>query len=373
MFKHRLSHLVLLMAISFRLLAADDDVFERILAPATSSSVRKSEASVIGLRDGRLLVAYTDFYTISAKDDAPAHIVGRHSADSGATWSKPFVMVENTAGRNVMSVSLLRLQSGEIAMTYMFKNSHEDSSRPGDAPDSSILFRVSRDEGKTFSEPITITPRKSFWVMNNDRLVQLKSGRLLAPCQRLDNWPMIRHSFAQVLYSDDNGKNWKGSDLVDIRSNRDGADEPGLIELNDGRILMYFRTGLGSIYQSFSSDAGVSWSTPEAAILPAPMSPALIKRIPSTGHLLIIWNHTLPGDTYNDRFPLTAAISKDEGRTWQIRDLDTDVRFTFAYPSIAFYNGRVVITYWAAHGSWYSLKLRSVPVSWFYQQENDAQ
>jgi len=232
---------------------------------------------------------------------------------------------------------------------------------------------VSRDEGKTFSEPITITPRKSFWVMNNDRLVQLKSGRLLAPCQRLDNWPMIRHSFAQVLYSDDNGKNWKGSDLVDIRSNRDGADEPGLIELNDGRILMYFRTGLGCIYQSFSSDAGVSWSTPEAAILPAPMSPALIKRIPSTGHLLIIWNHTLPGDTYNDRFPLTAAISKDEGRTWQIRDLDTDVRFTFAYPSIAFYNGRVVITYWAAHGSWYSLKLRSVPVSWFYQQENDAQ
>ena len=61
-----------------------------------------------------------------------------------------------------MSVSLLRLKSGEIAITYMFKNSHEDVSQPSDPPDSSVLFRVSRDEGKTFSEPVTITPRKSF-------------------------------------------------------------------------------------------------------------------------------------------------------------------------------------------------------------------
>lgn len=371
MFIHRLPQ-VLLLASTFSLFAADD-VFERILAPASSSGVRKSEAAIVELKDGRLFVAYTDFYSVSAKDDAPARIVGRHSASSGQTWSKPFVLVDNTAGRNVMSVSLLRLKSGEIAMTYMFKNSHEDVSRPADAPDSSVLFRVSRDEGKTFSEPVTITPRKSFWVMNNDRLVQLKSGRLLAPCQRLDNWPMVRHSFTQVMYSDDNGKNWKGSELVDIRANPDGADEPGVVELSDGRILMYFRTALGRIYQSFSSDAGVTWSTPEAASLPAPMSPALIKRIPSTGHLLLIWNHALPRDAYNDRFPLTAAISKDEGRTWQIRDLDTDVRFTFAYPSITFYKDRVVTTYWAAHGSWYSLKLRSLPVSWFYQQGEDAE
>ena len=62
-----------------------------------------------------------------------------------------------------------------------------------------------------------ITSRKSFWVMNNDRLVQLRSGRLLAPCQRLDNWPKVRHSLTVVLYSDDRGNTWRESDLVDIR------------------------------------------------------------------------------------------------------------------------------------------------------------
>jgi sialidase-1 len=366
---YRMSGILLLLSACRSVLAADEP-FERILAPAVSTSVRKSEASIVTLRDGRLLLAYTEFYTVSPKDDAPARIVGRYSSDSGRTWSKPFIMVENTAKRNVMSVSLLRLKSGELAMTYMFKNSHEDVSRPGDPTDCSVLFRVSRDEGKTFSEPVTITPRQSFWVMNNDRLVQLKSGRLLAPCQRLDNWPMVRHSLTQVLYSDDAGKTWKGSELVDIRANRDGADEPGVVELNDGRILMYFRTGLGRIYQSFSSDAGATWSTPEATTVAAPMSPSVIKRLPSTGHLLMIWNHALPRDGYADRFPLTAAISKDEARTWQIRDLDTDVRFTFGYPSITVDKDRVLVTYWAAHGWWYSLKLKSLPVSWFYQEEN---
>ncbi len=354
-------------------LLAADGVFETILAPASSSSVRKTEAAIVALKDGRLLLAYTDFYTVSPKDDAPARIRGRHSSDLGRTWSAPFTIVENTARVNVMSVSLLRLRSGEIALTYMFKNSHEDPSGPPEPADCSVLFRVSSDEGKTFSEPVAITSRRSFWVVNNDRLVQLASGRLLAPCQRLDNWPVVRHSLTQVLYSDDNGKTWTGSELVDIPSNGDGADEPGVVELKDGRILMYFRTDLGRIYQSFSSDSGVRWTAPEPMSLEAPVSPAIIKRIPSTGHLLAIWNYTLPHvrGGHTDRFPLSAAISRDEGRNWDIRDLDTDVRFSYGYPSITFVKDRALVTYWAARDWpwWTSLKLKSLPVTWFYQRE----
>lgn len=104
-------------------LFAADGVFETILAPASSSSIRKTEAAIVALKDGRLLLAYTDFYTVSPRDDGPARIRGRHSSDLGRTWSAPFTIVENTARVNVMSVSLLRLQSGEIALTYMFKNS----------------------------------------------------------------------------------------------------------------------------------------------------------------------------------------------------------------------------------------------------------
>ena len=351
-----------------------DGVLELIVAPASSSSVRKTEACIVELKDGRLLLAYTDFYTTSPRDDGPARIRGRHSSDLGRTWTPPFTLVENTAKVNVMSVSLLRLQSGELAMTYMFKNSHENRDQPFVPPDCSVLFCISQDEGKTFGPPVTITPRQSFWVMNNDRLVQLKSGRLLAPCQRLDKWPVVRRSLAQVLYSDDIGRTWKGSELVDIPNNEDGADEPGVIELRDGRILMYFRTDLGGIYQSFSSDSGVTWTMPEPMNLAAPKSPAVIKRIPSTGDLLIVWNHTLPhrrGGQHTDRFPLSVGVSQDEGQTWKIKDLDTDVRFTYGYPSIYFSKDQTLITYWAAREWpwWVSLKLKALPTPWLYQQE----
>lgn len=311
-----ISTLIIIAASSGSAFAADS-VLERILAPASSSSIRKTEASIVELKDGRLLLAYTDFYTVSPRDDAPARILGKHSSDGGDTWSAPFVLVENTARQNVMSVSLLRLASGELAMTYMFKNSHERAGETDpEGPDCAVLFRISRDEGKTFSTPVTITPRRSFWVMNNDRLVQLASGRLLAPCQRLDNWPMVRHSLTQVLYSDDRGRTWNGSQLVDIRANNDGADEPGVVELKDGRVLMYFRTDLGRIYQAFSSDHGVTWTTPEPMRLAAPVSPAIVKRIPATGDLLIVWNHTLPHRRggHTDRFPLSAGVSRDEGQ-----------------------------------------------------------
>ncbi len=354
---------VLCIAMPPAAVADAGEILDQVISPASSSSIRKSEAAIVELKDGRLMLAYTDFYTVSPNDDAPARILARYSSDLGRTWSAPATLIENTAKMNVMSVSLLRLESGELALAYMFKDSHEDCS---------VLFRLSRDEGRSFSEPVKITPQKSFWVMNNDRLVQLRSGRLLAPCQRLDNWPKVRHSLTQVLYSDNNGRTWKGSDLVDIRDNNDGADEPGVVELANGRILMYFRTDLGAIYQCFSSDGGITWSTPQATALAAPVSPSVIKRIPSTGDLLVIWNHTLPHRRggHTDRFPLTAAISRNSGASWErIQDLDTDVRFTYGYPSLTFVKDRVIVTYWAARDWpwWVSLKLKSVPVTWLYQ------
>ena len=343
-----------------------NDIVGHLVCPSKSSGVRKTEASIIELRDGRLLLAYSDFYTVSSDDAAPARISGRYSSDMGKSWTEPFTIIQNTAKKNVMSVSMLRLNSGEIALAYLYNESDEDGA---------VLFRTSRDEARTFSEPIKVSPRKSVWVMNNDRLVQLSSGRLLAPCQRLDDFPTVTHSLTEVLYSDDGGKTWGESSSVDIRKNHDGADEPGVVELKDGRILMFFRTALGAIYQSFSSDRGISWTEPEPMKLEAPMSPSLIKRIPSTGDLLIVWNHSLPhahDNVQKDRFPLSSAISRDEARTWEnIRDFETDARYTYAYPSITFLKDRVLISYWQCSGEWwFGLKVFSAPVRWFYEHEN---
>ena len=104
--------------------------------------------------------------------------------------------------------------------------------------------------------------------------------------------------------------------------------------------------------------------------LDSPRSPQSIKRIPTTGDLLLIWNNSP-----DKRFPLTAAISKDDGVTWEnIRNLDEDPAHTYAYTSIEFLKDRALVHLLRGTGGrsarreprW-SLKLKAVPLNWFYQ------
>ena len=106
----------------------------------------------------------------------------------------------------------------------------------------------------------------------------------------------------------------------------------------------------------------------------APVAPSTIVRIPSTGDLLLIWNDCFRDgpDAEAARTPLTAAISRDEGETWEhVRDLETDPSLWYAYTSVTFLDDRALLTYWVdervGDPRLLHLKLRSVPVSWFYQ------
>jgi len=91
------------------------------LLPPSEENPRNSEGSIIELRDGRLFLAYSHFYG-GESDNSAAYIAGRFSEDRGNTWSlKDITVVENQGKENVMSVSLLRLGSGEIALFYMLK------------------------------------------------------------------------------------------------------------------------------------------------------------------------------------------------------------------------------------------------------------
>ena len=338
-----------------------DMVYETILCPATEENPRNSEGAIVELKDGRLLLAWSDFYE-GSHDDSAARISGRISEDGGLTWSERFTLQENVGDQNVMSASLLRLQSGEIALAYGCKNSRSDLK---------FYMRKSIDEGKTWGDAVCMTPLSGYHVMNNDRMIQLASGRILAPVSSSwECWSEKEHYKAFCFYSDDNGQTWqKGETEVDVPKR--GAMEPGLVELKDGSILMIIRTQLGRIYRSYSTDGGLHWTDAEPTDIIAPEAPATIKRIPSTGDLLLIWNHTFTegADHGGRRNPLTSAISQDEGQTWsRFRNLEEDDLYTYAYASVTFVEDKVLMTYYCGdiHSGW-SLKLRIVPVSWLYE------
>src|SRR5437870_2512132 len=88
---------------------------------STAENPRNSEGSFITLNSGRILFLYSQFHG-GAADESPSRIVSIHSDDGGITWNqKPELVVDTGTNQNVMSVSLLRLKSGKIALIYLIK------------------------------------------------------------------------------------------------------------------------------------------------------------------------------------------------------------------------------------------------------------
>ena len=315
--------------------------------PPGPNNPRNTEGSFVTLKDGRILFAYSKF-TGGGGDDDTATIAGRYSTDEGKTWSSEDVtLVAKEGAMNVMSASLLRLKDGRIALFYLRKNS---------VSDCHPYLRYSSDEGKSWSEPIRCIRDEGYYVLNNDRVIQLRSGRLVMPVALHPsiNGKVRSKGIAMAYLCDDAGKTWRRSTtrLEDSRADRAGFQEPGVVELKNGHILMFIRTTLGSQYFSYSKDGGNTWSEAQPSNLQSPLSPASIKRIPSTGDLLAVWNDhsSVPAEFKSTeehggkRTPLTVAISKDDGKTWKnARNLLDDPGGWYCYTAIHFVHGDVLL------------------------------
>ena len=350
-----------------RLLAADE-IIESFIAEATAEHPRNTEGDIVVLRDGTLFAAWSQFYG-GSQDHAPARISAVKSTDGGRTWSAPVTLQENDGQANVMSVSLLRSSSGDVLFFYLLKNSLSDLK---------AYVRRSADDTKTWSEPTLLTPEPGYHVMNNARIIQLRSGRLLAPVATCGTVFGKADPFRTVVYrSDDDGKSWQRGTTF-LTAPKRGAMEPGLIELKDGRVLQIIRTQTGYLWRSYSTDGGDTWTTAEPWNIEAPESPATITRIPGTGALLLVLNpivelknpeKTVLGTNHGGaRTPLAAMISRDEGRSWtRPRNIESNPTLTYAYTSVTVHQNRALLSYYVfpLKGGRLSLKFKSLPLDWF--------
>lgn len=339
----------------------------RLLQPGPGNP-RNSEGDFVKLTDGRIMFIYTHF-TGGAGDDAQAYLAARFSDDGGKTWSDyDSVVLENEGKSNIMSVSLERLGDKSIALFYLRKNTDTDCR---------LYMRVSKDEGLSWSKPyLCFKDKPGYYVVNNDRVVKLTDGRLIVPAA-LHNTPKQNKfkSSADILtyYSDDDGRTWKRSKTV-ISNNNVVLQEPGIVELTDGRLMMFCRTTSGSQYISFSVDRGRTWSESVPSIINSPLSPASIERIPSTGHLLMVWNNNRPSPGSEGlRTPLNVAISKDEGLTWiNIKTIENDPDGWYCYTAIEFMENDILLAYCAGNrktgNGLETTQITRFPVKWLYEK-----
>ncbi|HEY2574487.1 MAG TPA: sialidase family protein [Verrucomicrobiaceae bacterium] len=331
---------------------------------------RNSEGSFVTLASGHILFCYSQFYG-GAADASPARIVRIESPDQGRTWSAPVTVVENTGGNNVMSVSLLRLASGKIAMFYCVKNSWIDC-RPH--------MRVSPDEGATWTEPKLVLAAPGYFVLNNDRVIQTSKGRIIMPLafhrskgtdpQSSKSWD--GRAITMWNYSDDDGVTWKEASswwAIPVKS-ASGLQEPGVVELAGGSLFSWSRTDQGAQYGFNSADGGNTWSHPQPTELKSPNGPASIKRLPGSNELLAIYNDHSGRFPFpaKKRNPLVAAISRDGGSSWPHRKLiESDPDGLYHYTAIHFVADAVLLGYCAGDskvGALNRLRIRRMSVAW---------
>jgi sialidase-1 len=302
---------------------------------------RNSEGDFITLKDGKILFIYSHFSGASGSDFGNAYLASRYSTDKGRTWSmEDQLVVKQEGNMNVMSVSLLRLNNGTIALFYARKNSQDDCMP---------MMRISSDEASTWSDPVPcITDKQGYFVLNNNRVIQLKNGRLLMPValHKTLQGKWQNKATIYTYYSDNNGTSWKCSDAVPNTSDII-TQEPGVVELKDGTIMMFIRASGGVQQLSYSKDKGKTWSHIEPSNIKSPLSPASITRIPSTGDLLMVWNNN---GQDQKRTPFNIGISKDEGKNWShIKTLEDDPDGWYCYTAIHFANKNVLLGHCAGN------------------------
>ncbi len=330
------------------------------LAPRRGNP-RNSEGAFISLNNGQVLFAYSKF-TGGSADDARAVIAARVSRDQGIGWSKSDrILVEPGKVQNVMSVSLLRLFDGRIALFYSIKKGFHDCR---------LHMITSSDEGDSWSRPKRVIDAPGYFVVNNDRVVQLSSGRLIVPAayhrrknESKTDWRTFDfRGIAMYFLSDDQGKTWReAKDWLTLAArSQSGLQEPGIIELGDGRLFGWARTDLGCQYGMFSEDGGETWTQPFPTEFQSPCSALSIKRNPASGDLYAVWNdHSgrfpLPAKknlkyTWG-RSPLVLATSSNDGRTWkQHSRIEADRQKGFCYTAIHFTGDNKLLLAYCAGG-----------------------
>ena len=303
-----------------------------------------------------------------------------------------------------------------------------------------MVFERSDDEGNSWSPKIRVDDTEATgqaaYVYCPGSAITTSSGRIIVPVYRGigsrdfvpeksinvglqgDLWALSgSHSYeprpfvSWVYYSDDEGQTWQrnanGEMMITIDDSAGGhwsCSEPTVAEYSPKHLLMLYRTSLGRLFQSWSSDDGTNWTRPRPTQIAAAQAPAFLKRIPGTNDLLVIWNQA-SGDEIErglQRHRLSSAISQDGGATWKFHKhvvcLDKDdrsyvepspvryyaaKRFSPRFPAnyvmshnqrLSFWENWVYIHYyettkrmWKPEGGReYGLITISLPVSWFY-------
>jgi hypothetical protein len=356
---------------------------EVLFIPTSAQNPRNGESTMIRLKDGSILHAFTEYYGTCGEDHGTARISACVSHDEGESWSERFILLDKDPdAQNIMSASLLRMDNGDLGIMYL---------RKGITPDGGVnclpVFRRSADEGKSWS-PMQVCLPEGYYTPFNSCLLRLKSGRILYPltyyCRQYDAFR--RHidagrpdtgPYGLILYSDDDGATWEALPhrfYTPFPDRKMGLTEPSVYEHENGDLWIWFRTMYGHQYQSFSADGGNTWSQLVPNLFfTSPDAPMQMRRV---GDYTIAVYNPIPFHSVNfgfeswmapKRTPLILAVSCKDGREFavnfahyagtrpdlmhnQLFYLEDDPASSYCYPAIFEGPDYFLVSYYHSNG-----------------------
>ncbi|MBT3273433.1 MAG: exo-alpha-sialidase [Spirochaetales bacterium] len=326
------------------------EIITTIINPCGPDRPRSDTASIVELPSGRLLCAYHSYIPgpDGGGDFGEARIYIRESTDGGLTWQNERLIVQaGTDDLNAICPSL-HLIDGVLLFCYLIN--HEKTV-------SSTLITWSENEGETFAPAVPIWDHiAEHRFCGYSGFIRLADGRLLLPFQTSKEvWTKNEHITIGTIISSDNGATW-AERAHRITLPMRGVMEPSIAVLSDGRLLMSMRSQLGSVFLCGSDDGGETWSLPQTTGLRTPESCTALARVPGSRRLVLFWNDSeyLPTHHhYGFRTPLSAAVSDDEGASWQkLLDIENGEFTEYTNLTLFFTSGNTcILTYCESVGT----------------------
>jgi sialidase-1 len=257
------------------------------------------------------LLAFCEGRRNSRSDSGDIDLLVRRSTDGGRTWSPQSVVAdfgEDTIGNPAPVVDRT---TGVIWLLLTFNkgSDHLKQIVAGAAAPRTVWITRSGDDGVTWAPPVEISasvrrPDWTWYATGPGNGIQLKSGRMIVPCDHDVAGTMTRHS--HVIYSDDHGATWKIGGIA-----ADKTNESAIAEISGGRLQLNMRSLHGKNRRAVaeSGDGGLTWS--DVRLDDALVEPVCQASLIRAGKRLLFSN---PASVKRER--MTLKMSRDDGRTW---------------------------------------------------------
>ena len=312
---------------------------DRIEAFIPPSGQSNHASNMVELPNGDLLCVW---FAASHEGAGNISIVMSRLAHDASKWTPP-VPVSNDPSRSEQNPLLFLTPDEKLWLLYTAQKTRECSPEEwkqkvasGEAEGdycmqwtALIRRRVSEDGGRTWGPVETLFDDSGSFC--RQPMLVMSNGDWLFPMYY--SLPGQRHGddHSIMKISGDRGKTWTEFPVPESR----GRVHASVLELSNGRLVAFFRSRAADrIYVSRSEDYGRAWTAPERTVLPNNNSSIQALKLAS-GNLAIIFNNISVNDDDPDatiwpsmRYPVTVAISEDEGHTWPyMRHIDTSDNF----------------------------------------------